>query len=55
VIELGGNAVCSETNRPISSVWDKEELLQQWKELMCYLFISRVKKLIMVIIEACHC
>jgi len=42
LIELRGKAVCTETHRPINSIWDKEELLQQWKELICYLFISRV-------------
>jgi len=28
-IELGRNAVCTETHRPFNSLWDKEELLQQ--------------------------
>ena len=55
LIELGGNTVCTETHRPVNSIWDKEELLQQWKELIRYLFISKVKKLIVVIIKACHC
>jgi hypothetical protein len=55
MIELGGNTVCAKTHRPINSIWDEEELLQQWKALMCYQFISMVKKLIVLIIEACHC
>jgi len=28
------------THRPVNSIWDKEELFQQWKELICHLFIS---------------
>jgi len=42
LIKFGGNTVCIKTHRPINSVWDTAELFQQWKELMSYLFISRV-------------
>jgi hypothetical protein len=32
LIKAGGETLCSEIHRLICSTWDKEELLQQWKE-----------------------
>jgi hypothetical protein len=32
LIKAGSETVCSEINRPICSIWNKEELPQQWKE-----------------------
>jgi len=32
MIEAGGETLCSEIHRLILSVWNKEELPQQWKE-----------------------
>jgi hypothetical protein len=34
LIEAGGETLCSETHRLIRSVWNKEELPQQWKEFV---------------------
>jgi hypothetical protein len=32
LIKAGGETLCSEIHRLISSIWNKEELPQQWKE-----------------------
>jgi hypothetical protein len=32
MVQAGGNTLRSEIHRVINSVWNKEELLQQWKE-----------------------
>jgi hypothetical protein len=32
VIKAGGETLCSQINKLISSIWNKEELPQQWKE-----------------------
>jgi hypothetical protein len=32
LIKAGGETLCSEINRLICSIWNKEELPQQWKE-----------------------
>jgi hypothetical protein len=32
LIKAGGEILCSEIHRLISSLWNKEELQQQWKE-----------------------
>jgi hypothetical protein len=32
LIKAGGETVCSEIHKPLRSVWNKEELPQQWKE-----------------------
>jgi hypothetical protein len=32
LIQAVGNTLCSENHNLINSVWDKEELPEQWKE-----------------------
>jgi hypothetical protein len=32
LIQAGGNTLCSEIHKLINSVWNMEELPQQWKE-----------------------
>jgi len=32
LIQAGGNTLCSNNHKFISSIWNKEELPQQWKE-----------------------
>jgi hypothetical protein len=32
LIKVGGETLCSETHKLIHSIWNKEELSQQWKE-----------------------
>jgi hypothetical protein len=32
LIKVGGETVCSEIHKLICSIWNKEELQQQWKE-----------------------
>jgi hypothetical protein len=32
LIQAGGNTLCSEIQKLINSIWNKEELPQQWKE-----------------------
>jgi hypothetical protein len=32
LIQAGGSTLCSEIHKVIYSIWNKEELLQQWKE-----------------------
>jgi hypothetical protein len=32
LIKAGGEMLCSEIHKPICSIWNKEELPQQWKE-----------------------
>jgi hypothetical protein len=31
-IKAGGKTLCSETHKLIRAMWNKEELLQQWRE-----------------------
>jgi hypothetical protein len=54
LIQVGGDTSCSEIHRLINSIWNKEELPQQQKYLLFYLFIKRVIKTL-VIIEGYHC
>jgi hypothetical protein len=49
LIKAGGGTTCSEIHKLICSIWNKEELPQQWKEL--YQRIKRAIRLIVVIIE----
>jgi hypothetical protein len=48
-------ALRSEIHILIYSIWNKEEMPQQCKDLSLYLFIDRVIKLTVVIIEGYHC
>jgi hypothetical protein len=54
LMEAGGNTFHSEIHKPVNSIWNKEHLPQQWKNLLLYLFIKRVIKLITIIIEEYH-
>jgi hypothetical protein len=51
LIEAGGEKLCSETHKFICSIWNKEELPQQWKESIIVPFHKRVIRLILIIIE----
>jgi hypothetical protein len=51
LIKTGGETLCSEIHRLICSMWNKEELPQQWKESILYQFIKRVIRLIVIIIK----
>jgi hypothetical protein len=44
--QSGGNTLCSKIHKLITSIWNKVELLQQWKEL--YLFIKTMIELTVV-------
>jgi hypothetical protein len=34
LIKLGGNKICSKIHKLINSIWNKEKLSKQWKELI---------------------
>jgi hypothetical protein len=51
VIQAGGGTLCSEIHRLIFSIWIKNKLPQQWKELFIYQFIKRVIRLSVTIIN----
>jgi hypothetical protein len=48
MIHAGANI---EIHELINSIWNKKKQQQQWKESIVYLFIKRVMKLTVVIIE----
>jgi hypothetical protein len=52
LIEAGGGVLLSAIHKLINSVWNKEELPDQWKE---YQFTKRVTKLTVIIIVGYHC
>jgi len=54
LIKAGSGKIRFEIHKLIYSIWNKEELPEEWKELIMYRFISRVIKQIVVIIETCH-
>lgn len=47
--------ICFEIHKLVSSLWNKEELHEQWKDQAFYLFVRKVMKQTVVITEACHC
>jgi hypothetical protein len=51
LIQAGGET-CSEIHELIDSIWNKEELSQQWKSLLLHQFTRRAIKLTVVITEA---
>jgi hypothetical protein len=52
LIKAGGETLCSEIHRLICSIWNKEELPQQWKEsIIAPIYKKRVIRLIVIIIE----
>jgi hypothetical protein len=51
LIIAGGETLCSETHRLICSIWNKEELPQQWKESIIVPIHKMVIRMIVIIIE----
>jgi hypothetical protein len=51
LIKAGGETLCSEAHKLICSVWNKEELPQQWKERIIVPIHKMVIRLIVIIIE----
>jgi hypothetical protein len=45
LIRAGGNILCSEIHKLINSVWNKEELPQQWKKYIIVLIYKKGNKL----------
>ena len=52
LIKAGGRTIHFEIHKLVIAVWNKEELLEEWKSRSLYQFIRRVIKQIVVIIEA---
>jgi hypothetical protein len=44
LIQAGGNTLCSELHKLPTSVWNKEELLQQWKESYNFIYLIKRRK-----------
>jgi hypothetical protein len=40
MIEIGGKMLCSDVQKLVNSIWNKEKLTQQWKE---YIIVSICK------------
>ena len=40
LIKAGGSTICSEIHKLINSVWNKEDLLEQWKESVILLIYN---------------
>jgi hypothetical protein len=55
LIQGGSEILLSVIHKLINSVWNKEELPDQWKEAILYQFIKIVKKLTVIIIAGYHC
>jgi hypothetical protein len=51
LIKAGSEILCSEIHKLIHSIWNKEELPQQWEDLLLYQFIKRVIRLTVIIIK----
>ena len=34
MIKVGGKTICSENHKLINSIWNKEELPEEWKEVI---------------------
>jgi hypothetical protein len=54
LIQAGGEILCSEIQKLINSIWNKEELPQQWKKSILVPFIRMPTKMTLVIIETYH-
>jgi hypothetical protein len=52
LIKAGGRTVCAEIGKLINCIWNKEELLSSIRSLSLFLFIRRVIKVAIVIIDA---
>jgi hypothetical protein len=56
MIKAGGKILLSEIHKLINSVWNKEELLDQWKEsIIVPVRKKRMVKLTLIIIVGYHC
>jgi hypothetical protein len=55
LIQAEGETLYSEIHKLIKLIWNKEELLHQWKESIVEPIHKRVIKLSVVIIGAYHC
>jgi hypothetical protein len=55
LIQAGGKMLLSAIHKLINSIWNKEELPDQWKESIMYEFTKWVTKLIVIVIVGCHC
>jgi hypothetical protein len=51
LIQAGGRAIISEIHTLIDSIWNKEELPEEWKEsiIVLYLFIRAIKHTVMIL------
>jgi hypothetical protein len=47
-----GRTILSEIHKLNNSAWNKEELPEEWKERSLYLFMIRVIKAVVIIVEA---
>jgi len=54
MIKAAGRTICLEIHKLITSIWKKEKLQEEWKELLIVLFIRRGIKQIVIIIGAYH-
>jgi hypothetical protein len=55
LIQAGGEILLAAIHKLINSVWNKEEMPDQWKEYTIVQFTKRVIKLTVIIIERYHC
>jgi hypothetical protein len=55
LIQTGGEMLLSAIHKLINSVWNKEELPDQWKESVIVPFAKRVIKLTVIIIMGYYC
>jgi hypothetical protein len=55
LIKEGGSKICSEILKLINSVWNKEELPEQWKKSITVPIYKTDDKTVVVIIETYHC
>jgi hypothetical protein len=55
LIQAGGNTLCSEIHKLINCIWNKKNCQSSERNLLLYLFIRRVMKRTLVIIEEYHC
>jgi hypothetical protein len=52
--QAGGEILFSAIHKLINTIWNKEELPDQWKESIMYQFTKRVIKLTVIIIMGYH-
>jgi hypothetical protein len=55
LIQAGGEILLSAIHKPINSVWNKEELNDQWKESIIVPIHKKVLKVNVIIIIGYHC